>query len=157
MSKTANHLSILKILIEIFKIPARNAPRILIYYMENESTNKNKEGNFAKTTKFQKKDKKRSSTKNKVDGGMKYLGRIYYEQKGLINLDDIVDIFIEVGNIHNYLENAALRILLFGNPELNFYQCRLLVLKYGESLSQDDLHGRMVFMRMIQLLEANTV
>ena len=80
---------------------------------------------------------------------MKYLGRIYYEQKGLINLDDIVDIFIEVGNIHNYLENAALRILLFGNPELNFYQCRLLVLKY--------LHGRMVFMRMIQLLEANTV
>ena len=87
---------------------------------------------------------------------MKYLGRIYYEQKGLINLDDIVDIFIEVGNIHNYLENAALRILLFGNPELNFYQCRLLVLKYGESLSQDDLHGRMVFMRMIQLLEANT-
>lgn len=44
---------------------------------------------------------------------MKYLGRIYYEQKGLINLDDIVDIFIEVGNIHNYLENAALRILLF--------------------------------------------
>ena len=45
--------------------------------------------------------------------GMKYLGRIYYEQrKGLINLDDIVDIFIEVGNIHNYLENAALRILL---------------------------------------------
>lgn len=51
------------------------------------------------------------------------MGRIYYEQKGLINLDDIVDIFIEVGNIHNYLENAALRILLFGNPELNFYQC----------------------------------
>ena len=46
---------------------------------------------------------------------MEYLGRIYYEQKGLINLDDIVDIFIEVGNIHNYLENAALRILLFGN------------------------------------------
>ena len=40
------------------------------------------------------------------------MGRIYYEQKGLINLDDIVDIFIEVGNIHNYLENAALRILL---------------------------------------------
>lgn len=110
-----------------------------------------------KTTKFQKKDKKRSSTKNTADGGMKYLGRIYYEQKGLINLDDIVDIFIEVGNIHNYLENAALRILLFGNHELNFYQCRLLVLKYGESLSQDDLHGRMVFMRMIQLLEANTV
>lgn len=85
------------------------------------------------------------------------MGRIYYEQKGLINLDDIVDILREVGNIHNYLENAALRILLFGNPELNFYQCRLLVLKYGESLSQDDLHGRMVFMRMIQLLEANTV
>ena len=79
------------------------------------------------------------------------------EQKGLINLDDIVDILREVGNIHNYLENAALRILLFGNPELNFYQCRLLVLKYGESLSQDDLHGRMVFIRMIQLLEANTV
>lgn len=118
---------------------------------------KNKERNFAKATKFQKKDKKRSSTKDIIDGGMKYLGRIYYEQKGLINLDDIVDIFIEVGNIHNYLENAALRILLFGNPELNFYQCRLLVLKYGESLSQDDLHGRMVFMRMIQLLEANTV
>ena len=45
---------------------------------------------------------------------------MYYEQKGLINLDDIVDIFIEVGNIHNYLENAALRILLFGNPDLNF-------------------------------------
>ena len=63
---------------------------------------------------------------------MKYLGRIYYEQKGLINLDDIVDIFIEVVNIHNYLENSALRILLFGTPELNFYQCRLLVLKYGE-------------------------
>lgn len=118
---------------------------------------KNKERNFVKMTKFQKKGKKRSSTKNIVDGGMRYLGRIYYEQKGLINLDDIVDIFIEVGNIHNYLENAALRILLFGNPELNFYQCRLLVLKYGESLSQDDLHGRMVFMRMIQLLEANTV
>ncbi len=74
--------------------------------------------------------------------GNKYLRTMYYEQKGLINLDDIVDIFIEVGNIHNYLENAALRILLFGNPELN---------------SQDDLHGRMVFMRMIQLLEANTV
>ena len=52
---------------------------------------------------------------------------MYYEQKGLINLDDIVDIFIEVGNIHNYLENAALRILLFGNPELNFYQCRFLL------------------------------
>ena len=85
------------------------------------------------------------------------MGRIYYEQKGLINLDDIVDILREVGNIHNYLENAALRILLFGNPELNFYQCRLLVLKSGESLSQDDLHGRMVFIRMIQLLEANTV
>ena len=62
--------------------------------------------------------------------GNKYLRTMYYEQKGLINLDDIVDIFIEVGNIHNYLENAALRILLFGNPELNFYQCRLLVLKY---------------------------
>ena len=43
---------------------------------------------------------------------------VYKEQKGLINLDDIVDIFIEVGNIHNYLENAALRILLFGNPAL---------------------------------------
>ena len=54
--------------------------------------------------------------------GNKYLRTMYYEQKGLINLDDIVDIFIEVGNIHNYLENAALRILLFGNPELNFYQ-----------------------------------
>lgn len=106
---------------------------------------------------FKRKTKKEVLRKIKVDGGMKYLGRIYYEQKGLINLDDIVDIFIEVGNIHNYLENAALRILLFGNPELNFYQCRLLVLKYGESLSQDDLHGRMVFMRMIQLLEANTV
>ena len=118
---------------------------------------KNKEGNFAKATKFQKKDKKRSSTKNVVDGGMKYLGRIYYEQKGLINLDDIVDIFIEVGNIHNYLENAALRILLFGNPELNFYQCRLLVLKYGESLSQDDLHGRMVFIRMVMLLDSRDV
>ena len=52
--------------------------------------------------------------------GNKYLRTMYYEQKGLINLDDIVDIFIEVGNIHNYLENAALRILLFGNPELNF-------------------------------------
>lgn len=106
---------------------------------------------------FKRKTKKEVLRKNIIDGGMKYLGRIYYEQKGLINLDDIVDIFIEVGNIHNYLENAALRILLFGNPELNFYQCRLLVLKYGESLSQDDLHGRMVFMRMIQLLEANTV
>lgn len=104
-----------------------------------------------------KRKKKKKFYENIIDGGMKYLGRIYYEQKGLINLDDIVDIFIEVGNIHNYLENAALRILLFGNPELNFYQCRLLVLKYGESLSQDDLHGRMVFMRMIQLLEANTV
>lgn len=34
LSKTANHLSILKLLIEIFKIQARNAPRILIYYME---------------------------------------------------------------------------------------------------------------------------
>ena len=112
---------------------------------------------FRKSDKISKERQKRGSTKNKVDGGMKYLGRIYYEQKGLINLDDIVDIFIEVGNIHNYLENAALRILLFGNPELNFYQCRLLVLKYGESLSQDDLHGRMVFMRMIQLLEVNTV
>ena len=89
--------------------------------------------------------------------GNKYLRTMYYEQKGLINLDDIVDIFIEVGNIHNYLENAALRILLFGFQQLNFYQCRLLVLKYGESLSQDDLHGRMVFMRMIQLLEVNTV
>ncbi len=89
--------------------------------------------------------------------GNEYLRTMYYEQKGLINLDDIIDIFIEVGNIHNYLENAALRILLFGNPELNFYQCRLLILKYGESLSQDDLHGRMVFMRMIQLLEVNTV
>ena len=97
---------------------------------------------------FKRKTKKKFYEKI-IDGGMKYLGRIYYEQKGLINL--------EVGNIHNYLENAALRILLFGNPELNFYQCRLLVLKYGESLSQDDLHGRMVFMRMIQLLEANTV
>ncbi len=106
---------------------------------------------------FKRKTKKEVLRKKIIDGGMKYLGRIYYEQKGLINLDDIVDIFIEVGNIHNYLENAALRILLFGNPELNFYQCRLLVLKYGESLSQDDLHGRMVFMRMIQLLEANTV
>lgn len=105
---------------------------------------------------FKRKTKKKFYEKI-IDGGMKYLGRIYYEQKGLINLDDIVDIFIEVGNIHNCLENAALRILLFGNPELNFYQCRLLVLKYGESLSQDDLHGRMVFMRMIQLLEANTV
>ena len=61
--------------------------------------------------------------------GNKYLRTMYYEQKGLINLDDIVDIFIEVGNIHNYLENAALRILLFGNPELNFYQC--LVPLYG--------------------------
>ena len=74
-----------------------------------------------------------------------------------MNRKDLLTSLIEVGNIHNYLENAALRILLFGNPELNFYQCRLLVLKYGESLSQDDLHGRMVFMRMIQLLEANTV
>lgn len=34
LSKTANHLSILNLLIEIFKIQARNAPRILIYYME---------------------------------------------------------------------------------------------------------------------------
>lgn len=83
--------------------------------------------------------------------------RMYYEQKGLINLDDIVDILIEERNIHNYLENAALRILLFGNPELNFYQCRLLAFKYAESLSQDDLHGRMVFIRMIQMLEANTL
>ena len=74
---------------------------------------KNKEGNFAKTTKFQKKDKKRNSTKNIVDGGMKYLGRIYYEQKGLINLDDIVDIFIEVGNIHNYLEKCSLADFAF--------------------------------------------
>lgn len=112
---------------------------------------------FRKDDKISKERQKKKFYKNIIDGGMKYLGRIYYEQKGLINLDDIVDIFIEVGNIHNHLENAALRILLFGNPELNFYQCRLLVLKYGESLSQDDLHGRMVFMRMIQLLEANTV
>ena len=80
---------------------------------------------------------------------MKYLGRIYYEQKGLINLDDIVDIFIEVGNIHNYLENAALRILLFGNPELNFFLFFLFVLNYGESLSLDDFHVWIVFMRMI--------
>ena len=62
---------------------------------------------------FKRKTKKKFYEKI-IDGGMKYLGRIYYEQKGLINLDDIVDIFIEVGNIHNYLENAALRILLFG-------------------------------------------
>lgn len=34
LSKTANSPSILKLLIEIFKIQARNAPRILIYYME---------------------------------------------------------------------------------------------------------------------------
>ena len=34
LSKIANHLSILNLLIEIFKIQARNAPRILIYYME---------------------------------------------------------------------------------------------------------------------------
>ena len=58
--------------------------------------------------------------------------------------------------IHNYLENAALRILLFGNPKLNFYQCRLLVLKYGESLSQDDLHGRMVFMLSLIHISAAT-
>ena len=51
---------------------------------------------FRKSDKISKERQKRSSTKNKVDGGMKYLGRIYYEQKGLINLDDIVDIFIEV-------------------------------------------------------------
>lgn len=58
--------------------------------------------------------------------GNKYLRTMYYEQKGLINLDDIVDIFIEVGNIHNYLENAALRILLFGNPELNFLSVSII-------------------------------
>lgn len=34
LSKTANSPSILKLLIEIFKMQARNAPRILIYYME---------------------------------------------------------------------------------------------------------------------------
>ena len=58
LSKTANHLSILKILIEIFKIPARNAPRILIYYMEKWTHQQKQREKFRKNEKFQKKDKK---------------------------------------------------------------------------------------------------
>ncbi len=70
MSKTANHLSILKILIEIFKISARNAPRILIYYMEKLThQQKNKEKNFVKNEKNFERKTKRSSMKNIVDGG----------------------------------------------------------------------------------------
>ncbi len=59
MSKTANHLSILKILIEIFKIPAHNAPRILIYYME-KLTHQQKQ-----REKFRKKRKKISKERQK--------------------------------------------------------------------------------------------
>ncbi len=60
MSKTANHLSILKILIEIFKISARNAPRILIYYMEKLTHQQKQREKFRKKRKkFRKKDKKK--------------------------------------------------------------------------------------------------
>ena len=67
LSKTANHLSILKILIEIFKIPARNAPRILIYYMEKLTHQQKQREKFRKKRKNFK--RKRSSMKNIVDGG----------------------------------------------------------------------------------------
>ena len=60
MSKTANHLSKLKILIEIFKIQARNAPRILIYYMEKLTHQQKQREKFRKKRKkFRKKDKKK--------------------------------------------------------------------------------------------------
>ena len=60
MSKTANHLSILKNLIEIFKIPVRNAPRILIYYMEKLTHQQKQREKFRKKRKkFRKKDKKK--------------------------------------------------------------------------------------------------
>lgn len=60
MSKTANHLSILKLLIEIFKIQARNAPRILIYYMEKLTHQQKQREKFRKKRKkFRKKDKKK--------------------------------------------------------------------------------------------------
>ena len=67
MSKTANHLSKLKILIEIFKISAHNAPRILIYYMEKLTHQQKQREKFRKKRKNFK--RKRSSMKNIVDGG----------------------------------------------------------------------------------------
>lgn len=69
MSKTANHLSILKILIEIFKISARNAPRILIYYMEKLTHQQKQREKFRKKRKNFERKTKRSSMKNIVDGG----------------------------------------------------------------------------------------
>ena len=60
LSKTANHLSILKILIEIFKIPVRNAPRILIYYMEKWTRQQKQREKFRKKRKnFKRKIKKK--------------------------------------------------------------------------------------------------
>ena len=60
LSKTANHLSILKILIEIFKISARNAPRILIYYMEKWTHQQKQREKFRKKRKnFKRKIKKK--------------------------------------------------------------------------------------------------
>mgnify|MGYP001735683819 CR=1 FL=1 len=58
LSKTANHLSILKILIEIFKIPARNAPRILIYYMEKWTHQQKQREKFRKKRKISKERQK---------------------------------------------------------------------------------------------------
>ena len=59
LSKTANHISILKLLIEIFKIQARNAPRILIYYMEKWIHQQKQRGKFRKDDKISKERQKK--------------------------------------------------------------------------------------------------
>ena len=82
---------------------------------------------------------------------------VFREQRGLINYEDIIDILAEVSNVQKYLENEALKILLFGNPDLTVGQCRQLVFKYGETLNQKDLQGRKLFVRMVMLLDSRDV
>ena len=68
-----------------------------------------------------------------------------------------MDILAEVSNVQKYLEKEALKILLFGNPDLTVWQCRQLVFKYGETLNQKDLQGRKLFVRMVMLLDSRDV
>lgn len=78
---------------------------------------------------------------------------IVRSQRGLINLDDVIDIISESPNEQIYYENEILKVILFGRPDLPVCQYKKLVYEYGMTLRQKDLHGRRLFIRMVSLLE----
>ncbi len=83
--------------------------------------------------------------------------KVVRSQRGLINLEDVIDIINESPNEQIYYENEILRIIFFGRPDLSVCQYKKLVYEYGMTLRQKDLQGRRLFVRMVSLLERQQV